>query len=57
MSTFPGAAFEKMPLGGILFEDVSLVEFVSLVFTCMPGESIMGSSSLRLSSAVNSLVC
>ena len=26
-----------MPLGGILFEDVPLVEFMYLVFTSMPG--------------------
>ena len=28
-----------MPLGGILFEDVALVDFMCLVFTHMPGES------------------
>ena len=28
-----------MPLGASFFEDVPLVEFVYLEFTCMPGES------------------
>ena len=33
-----------MPLGGIfvVVEDVPLVEFVVLVFTCMPGENYHG---------------
>ena len=28
-----------MPLGGIPFEDVPLVEFMYIIFTRMPGES------------------
>ena len=27
-----------MPLGASFFEDVLLVEFMHLIFTCMPGE-------------------
>ena len=27
-----------MPLGGLLFEDVPLVQFTYLAFNCMPGE-------------------
>ena len=35
-----------MPLGGILFEDIPLVEFMYLVFTRMPGESYVDDSGL-----------
>ena len=28
-----------LPLGGTLFEDVPMVHFMYLVFTCIPGES------------------
>ena len=53
-----------MPLGGIRFEDVPLVEFMYLVFTRMPGESYrrrLRSSLLYLCyvflALINSLVC
>ena len=42
-----------MPLRGILFEDVPVVEFMYLVFTCMPGESYCK----RLGSLLSCLCC
>ena len=49
-----------MPLGASFFEDVPLVEFIYLVFTCAPGGVTVGDSGLCccvpcLSSAIISL--
>ena len=35
-----------MPLGASFFEDVPLVEFIYLVFTCTPGGVTIGNSGL-----------
>ena len=35
-----------MPQGASFFEDVPLVEFMYLVFTCMPGGVTVGNSGL-----------
>ena len=53
-----------MPLGGILFEDVPLVESMYLVFTRMPGESyrrrfrsLLLCSCYVFRALINPLVC